>query len=261
MTLTAMRSASVALADSPALFDRWRADRDRDARNELTQRFLPLAHKLARRYLRSSEPYEDLAQVAMLGLVKAVERFDPERGYAFTSFAVPTILGELKRYFRDSGWALHVDRGAQERARRVTAAQQAIGARGGVATVSELAQYLELSEEEVLDGLQTAEAYDTVSLDAPSRGNDEDGLLSRLETIGEHDEALERVDEAATVFAAAKHLPARERMVLHLRFAEDLPQTEIAKRIGVSQMQVSRLLRRSLVRLRELTDEESVEYT
>jgi len=257
MALTASPGASACAADSAALFARWRRYRDRRARDELIQRFLPLAHKLARRYIRSNEPYEDLAQVASLGLVKAVERFDPARGYAFTSLAVPTILGELKRYFRDSSWALHVERGAQERARQITAAQQTISARAGrVPTVGELSQFLELSEEEVLDGLQVAEAYDAVSLDAPPT-SDTDSGASRLETIGEQDEQLELVDEAATIFAAARHLPERERRILYLRFGEDLPQTEIAKRLGVSQMQVSRLLRRSLARLRELTADHS----
>jgi RNA polymerase sigma-B factor len=252
MTLTKTGTPATS-ADSAVLFERWRRYRDRRARDELIQRFLPLAHKLARRYIRSSEPYEDLVQVASLGLVKAVERFDPGRGYAFTSLAVPTILGELKRYFRDSSWALHVERGAQERARQITAAQHTVSARTGrVPTVSELSQYLELSDEEVLEGLQIAEAYDAVSLDAPP-SRDADGGASRLETIGGHDEHLELVDEVATIFAAARHLPQRERQVLYLRFGEDLPQTEIARRIGVSQMQVSRLLRRSLARLRELT--------
>lgn len=253
--LTETSSALTGATDSAALFRRWQQQRDRRARDELVERFLPLAHKLARRYIRSSEPYEDLVQVACLGLVKAVERFDPARGYAFTSLAVPTILGELKRYFRDSSWALHVERGAQERARQITTAQQAISSRTGRApTVSELSQYLEVSEEEVLEGLQTSEAYDAVSLDAPP-ANDGEGIASRMETIGEHDQQLALVDDAATIFAAARHLPIRERQVLYLRFGEDLPQTEIAKRIGVSQMQVSRLLRRSLHRLRELTDD------
>ncbi len=253
--LTDRTGAFTGAADSAALFQRWQLLRDRRARDELVERFLPLAHKLARRYIRSSEPYEDLVQVASLGLVKAVERFDPTRGYAFTSLAVPTILGELKRYFRDSSWALHVERGAQERARQVTSAQQAISSRTGRApTIGELSQYLELSEEDVLEGLQTAEAYDAVSLDAPP-ANDGEGIASRLETLGEQDEHLARVDDAATIFAAAKHLPMRERQVLYLRFGEDLPQTEIATRIGVSQMQVSRLLRRALQRLRELTDD------
>ena len=243
----------VSAADSQELFERWRRDRDREARDELIARFLPLARKLARRYVQSSEPYDDLVQVASLGLVKAVERFDPGRGFAFTSFAVPTIVGELKRYFRDTGWAIHVDRGAQERARKINEARQAISARTGrPPRVDELAQYLELSEEEVLDGLQVAEAYGTVSLDAPLTG-DEDA--SRLDAIGDEDERLGLIDDQATIFAAAKHLPQREREILYLRFGEDLTQSEIAERVGVSQMQVSRLLRRSLQRLRQLTGE------
>ena len=183
MTLTRTRNSAAALADSGTLFRRWRRDRDLRARDELIGRFLPLAHKLARRYVRSSEPYDDLVQVASLGLVKAVERFDPERGYAFTSLAVPTILGELKRYFRDSSWALHVERGAQERARQISAAQQAISARTGrVPTVGELAEYVEMSQEDVVDALQTAEAYDAISLDAP-QASDDDRSATRLDAI------------------------------------------------------------------------------
>jgi RNA polymerase sigma-B factor len=239
---------------SAQLFERWRRHRDRRARDELIERFLPLARKLARRYAQSSEPYEDLVQVASLGLVKAVERFDPARGFAFSSFAVPTIVGELKRYFRDTAWALHVDRGAQEKARKLTEAQQRLSSRTGrMPTVDELAQYLEMTQEEVLDGLQTAEAYGAVSLDAPLSGED-DEEATRLEAIGERDERLELVDDHATIFAAARHLPSREREILYLRFGEDLTQSEIADEVGVSQMQVSRLLRRSLNRLRELTD-------
>lgn len=239
---------------SAQLFARWRHQQDRQARDELIERFLPLARKLARRYVQSSEPYEDLVQVASLGLVKAVERFDPDRGFAFSSFAVPTIVGELKRYFRDTSWALHVDRGAQERARKITDAQQKLSSVSGrMPTVDELAQYLEMSQEEVLDGLQTAEAYGAISLDAPlSSEADEEG--SRLDALGEADERLELVDDHATIFAAARHLPTREREILYLRFGEDLTQSEIADRVGVSQMQVSRLLRRSLHRLRELTE-------
>jgi RNA polymerase sigma-B factor len=258
MAVTAITRASAAAAGSAELFCRWRRRADRTARDELIERFLPFARKLARRYVPSSESYEDLVQVASLGLVKAVERFDPDRGFAFTSFAVPTIVGELKRYFRDSGWALHVDRGAQELARKVIDGQQKISAQTGhPPTVGELAQYLEMSEEEVLDGLQTAEAYDAISLDAPLQGGD-DGTATRLEAIGNSDDRLEMVDDHATIFAAARHLPQREREILYLRFGEDLTQTEIADRVGVSQMQVSRLLRKSLHRLRELTDDRGV---
>jgi RNA polymerase sigma-B factor len=253
----ALLSRAPAATESVVLFRRWRRFSDRAARDELIARYLPLARKLARRYMTSSEPYDDLVQVASLGLVKAVERFDPDRGFAFTSFAVPTIVGELKRYFRDSGWALHVDRAAQERARKVLDAQGKVSARTGrPPTVSELAQYLEMSEEDVLYGLQTAEAYDTVSLDAPVSGSgDTDGVVSRLESFGGGDYRLSLVDDQATIYAAAKHLPQREREILFLRFGADLTQTEIAERVGVSQMQVSRLLRRSLQRLRDLTDD------
>ena len=240
---------------SAQLFERWRHHQDRQAREELIERFLPLARKLARRYAQSSEPYEDLVQVACLGLVKAVERFDPDRGFAFSSFAVPTIVGELKRYFRDTAWALHVDRGAQERARKITDAQQKLSSRTGrMPTVDELAQYLELGQEEVLEGLQTAEAYGAVSLDAPLSSED-DEESSRLDALGQEDRRLGLVDDHATIFAAARHLSTREREILYLRFGEDLTQSEIADRVGVSQMQVSRLLRRSLHRLRELTDQ------
>jgi RNA polymerase sigma-B factor len=252
MPLTTSGRAHAAIVDSAELFARWHRRGDRRARDELIERFLPLARRLARRYISSSEPYDDLVQVASLGLVKAVERFDPSKGFAFTSFAVPTIVGELKRYFRDSGWALHVDRGAQERARKISDAQQKISAGTGRApTVSKLAQYLELSEEEVLDGLQTAAAYDAISLDAPLA--DDGGATSRIDMIGDEDDRLDMVDDQATIFAAARHLPRRERQILFLRFGADLTQTEIAERVGVSQMQVSRLLRRSLHRLRELT--------
>jgi RNA polymerase sigma-B factor len=255
MAMTPSVGVPVRAAPSSDLFVRWRRSRDRRARDELIERFLPLARKLARRYVPSSEPYEDLVQVASLGLVKAVERFDPDRGFAFTSFAVPTVVGELKRYFRDTGWALHVDRGAQERARKVIDAQNEISRRTGhTPAIDELAQYLEVSQEEVLEGLQTAEAYGAISLDAPVAGDDE-GTPSRLEAIGDEDERLERVHRQATIFAAAKCLPERERRILFLRFGEDLTQSEIADRVGVSQMQVSRLLRRSLRRLRDLTDD------
>jgi RNA polymerase sigma-B factor len=252
MSMTVMSSATVG---SDELFVKWSEHGDVPARDALIERFLPLARKLARRYAGSNEPYDDLVQVASLGLVKAVERFDPSRGFAFTSFAVPTIVGELKRYFRDTAWALHVDRGAQERARRIAEARREVSSRQGRSpTVTELAEYLECSEEEILDGLQTAEAYDTVSLDAPRAGEDGESER-RLDALGTEDDRLIRVDDEATVFAAAQYLPERERRILYLRFGEDLTQAEIADQVGVSQMQVSRLLRKSVRRLQELTQE------
>ena len=247
----AVTSPTVGAVGSTELFHRFHEHHDVGDRDELIERFLPLARNLARRYAGSNEPYDDLVQVASLGLVKAVERFDPTRGFAFTSFAVPTILGELKRYFRDSAWALHVDRSAQELTRKIAEARRVITREQGRSpTIGELAEYLECSEERVLDGLQIAEAYDTVSLDAP-RGDDSDNE-NRLEGLGGQDARLDLVDEQATVFAAAQHLPERERRILYLRFGEDMTQAEIARVVGVSQMQVSRLLRKSVQRLRDI---------
>src|ERR1700760_2052050 len=163
-----METLALTRTDSEELFVRWQQHHDQRAREELVDRFLPLARKLARRYAGAREPFDDLVQVASLGLVKAVDRFDTSRGTAFSSFAVPTILGELKRYFRDLGWSVHVPRGAQERAVKVEEAQQQLSARSGRApTVTEMAEYLELSIEEGLEALETSRAHHASSLDAP----------------------------------------------------------------------------------------------
>lgn len=241
--------------ESAELFRRWSKHHDRQAREELVKRFMPLARKLAHRYRGAHEPYDDLFQVASLGLVKAIDRYDSERGTAFTSFAVPTILGELKRYFRDLGWSVHVPRGAQERALKVEEAQQKLILKHGRSpSVPQLAEYLELSIEEVLDGLETAVAHHSVSLDAPQ--TDEDGTPATLATsIGEEDVRFEQVDDGLTIATAARQLPLSERRVLHYRFVEDLTQTQIAEQIGVSQMQVSRILRRALAKLGEVVGE------
>jgi RNA polymerase sigma-B factor len=235
-------------------FIRWQQRGDRTARDELVQRFTPLARSLARRYGRSSEPFEDLLQVALLGLVKALDRFDPERGSHFPSFAVPTILGEMRRYFRDSGWAVHMPRGTQERALRVRDAQERMtNEHGRAPTVGQLAEYLEFDTEDVLDALQALQAYETVSLDASPPGRDEEAMTLG-DAIGHEDDRYELIELDATLGVALVQLPECERQILHLRFVEDLTQTEIAARIGVSQMQVSRLLRRSLDQLRALSD-------
>jgi RNA polymerase sigma-B factor len=251
---TGTTSARRSTEDLEPLFRAWQQDGDRRAREALVARFTPLARSLARRYDRSSEPFEDLLQVAMLGLLKAIERFDPDRGNAFASFAVPTILGEMRRYFRDSGWSVHVPRSLKERSLQVGEAQEALTReRGRAPTVGELATYLELSVEEVGEALQTARAYDVTSLDAPRCGEDGESQ-SYEETIGQTDRRYELVELDATISSAIDEIPARERRILHMRFVEELTQAEIAARIGISQMQVSRLLRRSLDRLRALTD-------
>ena len=228
-------------------------DGDQAAREALVRRFMPLARSLARRYDRSSEPFEDLLQVASLGLLKALDRFDPALGHPFASFAVPTILGEMRRHFRDAGWSVHVPRGSQERALKVRDAQERLAnAHGRAPTVNELAQYLELSTEEVIDALQAIQAYESLSLDAPRPGAT-DEATSYGDAMGEEDARYELVELDATVSAVLGRIPAREREILRMRFVEDLTQTEIADRVGISQMQVSRLLRRSLDQLRALT--------
>jgi RNA polymerase sigma-B factor len=253
-----MERLAMPRTDSNELFVRWQKHGDQRAREELVDRFLPLARKLARRYAGPREPFEDLMQVASLGLVKAVDRFDTERGTAFSSFAVPTILGELKRYFRDLGWAVHVPRGAQEHALKVEEAQQQLTTKTGrPPSVQELAQFLEMSMDDVLDALETASAHHSTSLDAPrDDGEEESGSLA--DAFGKEDERFELVEASATISAAARELSGRERRVLLLRFVEDMTQTQIAEQIGVSQMQVSRILRRALARLRELTDDDEL---
>jgi RNA polymerase sigma-B factor len=239
--------------DLEQLFARWQRQRDQAAREALVRRFMPLTRSLARRYDRSSEPFEDLLQVASVGLLKALDRFDPARGHSFPSFAVPTILGEMRRYFRDCGWSVHVPRGDQERALKVRDAQETLtNEHGHAPTVNQLAVYLELDAEQVIDALQATQAYEALSLDAPRPGA-EDEATTFGDSMGHEDERYEMVELDATIVAAIKHIPARERAMLHMRFVEDLTQTEIAARVGISQMQVSRLLRRSLDQLRALT--------
>src|SRR5436190_2110233 len=185
--------------DSENLFVRWQKSGDQRAREELVNRFLPLARNLARRYAGAREPFDDLLQVASLGLVKAIDRFDVDRGAAFSSFAVPTILGELKRYFRDLGWSVHVPRGAQEQALKVQEAHERLTTKTGrPPTVNELAEYLELSVEDVLDALETAAAHHSTSLDAPREDrNDESGSL--VDIFGEEDHRYDLVDETVTI--------------------------------------------------------------
>ncbi len=231
----------------------WRDRSQPAARAALVERFMPLARSLARRYERSSEPLGDLVQVASLGLLKAIDRFDPERGNAFVSFAVPTILGELRRYFRDCCWDVHVPRGAQERTLKLEEAERRLTSDlGRPPSVAQLAQYLELDGEQVLDAMAAGHAYDALSLDAPRTSPSGEKATTYGEQLGALDERYELIDEAVTIAGALEHVTPRERLVLQLRFAEDLTQSEIAERIGVSQMQVSRLLRRALERLRIL---------
>jgi RNA polymerase sigma-B factor len=237
------------------LFCRLRREEDCAAREELIKRFMPLARKLARRYARSSEPYEDLIQVASLALVKAVDRFDPDRGTSFQAFAIPTILGDLRRYFRDCAWSVHVPRGAQERALAIDhASDRLTNLNGRPPTVQEIASFIEASPEEILDGLYASQAYDTLSLDAPRGTGEEDGDATLVDALGAEDERYELIEADLAVASALHAVPDREREILRLRFVEEMTQSEIAARMGISQMQISRLLRRSLTQLRGLAD-------
>jgi RNA polymerase sigma-B factor len=227
---------------------------DQAAREELVSRLLPLARRMARRYRRSDEPLDDLVQVATLGLIKAIDRFDPARETAFSSYAVPTMLGELKRYFRDNGWAVHVPRGMQERVMQVDNAVKDLSRRlGRSPSAAEVAEALGLSSEQVLEAMEAASAYDAVSLESYRFGDDGDGE-TYAESIGMEDDRFELVEYGAAIAPTLAALPGRDRIVLHLRFVEDLTQAEIAERVGVSQMHVSRLIRRALERLRTVAE-------
>lgn len=242
------------LEDDRRLLIRYHRHGDRAARDELVERLLPLAKRMARRYKRSDEPFDDLVQVATLGLIKAIDRFDPARETAFSSYAVPTMLGELKRYFRDNGWAVHVPRGMQERVMAVDGAVRELSrGLGRSPSVAEIAESMSTSAEHVLEAMEASSAYDAVSLDAFRFGEDGEGE-TYAESIGFDDERFDLVEYGATIAPTLRALPVRDRIVLHLRFSEDLTQAEIAERVGVSQMHVSRLIRRALDRLRSVAE-------
>jgi RNA polymerase sigma-B factor len=227
-----------------------RRDAREAAREELTRRFLPLARKLAARYRSANEPFEDLVQVASLGLLRAIDRFDPDRGVPFMSYAIPTVLGELRRHFRDTGWAVRVPRGAQELALRADrTSREMTDQLGRPPRVDELATFMRLEIEDVLDALQAGQARYGMSLQAPANNTEPDS-----ETIGDtlsaEDERYALVDTRIDLTARIRRLPYLERKALVLRVGRDLKQREIAEHLGCSQMQVSRLLDRATTRLK-----------
>ncbi len=236
-------------------FQEFAATREHSLRDQLIEAHLGLAEYLARRFSNRGEPLDDLVQVASLGLVKAVERFDPGRGLEFTTFATPTIVGELKRHFRDKGWAVRVPRRVQELHLRVTGVVDELQLElGRSPTVAEIAVRAGTSEDEVIEAVDAGSAYRSASLDA-GRGDDEEspGLLGQL---GGLDPELLRAEGRAGLSPLIAELPQREQLMLYLRFYEGKTQSEIADRLGISQMHVSRLLSRSLDRLRELAEEQ-----
>src|SRR5215217_2361704 len=231
------------------LLVRYHAHGDLAAREELVERFLPLARDLALRYTYTDQPFDDLLQVASLGLIKAIDRFEPDRGTKFTSYAAPTILGELKRHFRDKGWALHVPRDLQERTLAVSRETEVLSKTlGRSPKVREVAAALGCTVEEVLEAQEAAAGYEAASLDAPT-ARDDDEAAPLVDMMGGEDSAYELVESRDAIASTWRALPEVERQVLELRFMHDLTQREIGEQIGYSQMHVSRLLRRALNRL------------
>jgi len=219
-------------------------------RDALVEGHLPLVEYLARRFAGRGEPLDDLVQVATIGLIKAIDRFDPERGVEFSTYATPTIAGEIKRHFRDKGWAVRVPRRLQELKLALTRATSDLTQELNRApTVAELAKHLKLSEEEILEGLESAHAYSTVSLDAPDSDDDDGPAVS--DSLGMVDDALEGVEYRESLKPLLEALPPREKRILVLRFFGGMTQSQIAAELGISQMHVSRLLARTLAKLRE----------
>jgi RNA polymerase sigma-B factor len=234
----------------PDLWRRWSEDRDLDAREELVGHYLPVARRTARRYAGVAEPYDDLAQVASLALLKAVDRFDPSLGTPFLGYAKPTILGELKRHFRDKVWMVRAPRSLHDLLLRVERASEDLTLETGrVPTVAAIAARLEVEPSDVLEALEFQHDRSPVSLDLPPKDAGEDGWTP--EWLGTEDGRYEDVEDRVALLAALATLEAREAEILRLRFFDELPQVRIAERLGCSQMQVSRVLRRALEGLRQ----------
>ena len=246
------------LADEGDLLRRFNRTRDPEVREELVRRFMPLARSLAMRYRSGSEPTDDLIQVASLGLIGAIDRFDPERGVPFPAFAAPTILGELRRHFRDRVWALRVPRGLQE---RIAAVDEAIAKLSGSLerspSIREVATHLAIDEGDVLEAIEASEARRTISLDQPTSSVDSESAPI-AERLGDEDPSFELVEHRAAIQEGIAELSELEREVLRLRFVEDLTQSKIAEQIGYSQMHVSRLIRKAVERLRKAAREPSI---
>jgi RNA polymerase sigma-B factor len=219
-------------------------------RERVIELYIPLAAYLARRFRNRGEPYDDLTQVAVIGLIKTVDGYDPERGVEFASYAIPTIVGELKRHFRDKGWSVRVPRRLQElKLELAKAVGELTQQLQRSPTVVDLAEHLGISEDEVLSGLDTANAYSALSLHTPVAGQETGPEV--MDLLGDEDPALQGVEDRATLRPLIRQLPAREQKIIGLRFFGNLTQSQIAKEIGISQMHVSRLLARSLKQLRE----------
>jgi RNA polymerase sigma-B factor len=237
------------------LFERYSDDRDRLDRDAIVERFLPLARHLAARYQRPDEPFDDVFQVACYALVKAVDRFDVQRGVAFSSYAVPTISGEIKRHFRDRTWAVRVPRDLQDLALKVDCVIGELTRQlARPPTVDEIARAIDREPEDVLDAMAASGAYRATSLETPRASGDDAAGETLGEALGTTDDGFARAEQRALLDALLRSLTKREREVVRLRFEEDLTQADIGARIGVSQMQVSRVLRQAIARLRTIAE-------
>lgn len=233
------------------MFKTFKESGDIGLRDELIESHLYLVEHLARRFRNRGEPLEDLVEVGVIGLIKAIDRFDPYREIQFTTFATPTIVGELKRHFRDQLWSIRVPRRLQELDLKVNHAIESLTQRlERSPTIDEIAAYLQVTSEEVIEGLESSKAYIPISLDSSS-SSDPDKEVSLLEFMGHEDPSLVTLDDRAALSDAVARLSTQEKRLLYLRFVKDLTQSEIAAQLGISQMHVSRLLRRTLQTLRE----------
>jgi RNA polymerase sigma-B factor len=235
-----------------ALLRRYHEEGDLAAREQLIEQYMSLVRSLARRYSYRGEQLEDLVQIGAIGLIKAIDRFDVNRGVELTTYATPNIIGEIKRHFRDRGWSVRVPRGLQELNIQLSRLiEELTVTHGRSPTIAELAKAAEVSEEEVLEALESGRAYSSLSLSAGSGGHDDDGELDPLESLGTEEHQYEVSEDRAVLAPGFRVLDERERKILHLRFFEGLTQSQIAQQVGISQMHVSRLIRRSLEKIRE----------
>ena len=238
-------------ANDRDLLRRYHEQGDRAARQQLIERYMTLVRSLARRYASRGEQLDDLVQIGAIGLIKAIDRFDINRGVELTTYATPNIIGEIKRHFRDHGWAVRVPRGLQELSiQLMRVVENLTGSLGRSPTIPELAEATGASEEEVLEALESSRAYSPLSLSVGSSGGDDDDELDPLESIGADDHEYEISEDRVVLEPGMRVLDERERLILRLRFYEGLTQSQIAQQVGISQMHVSRLIRRALEKAR-----------
>jgi RNA polymerase sigma-B factor len=237
--------------DDKVLLRKYHEEGDLAARDQLIEQYMSLVRSLARRYAYRGEQLDDLVQIGAIGLIKAIDRFDLDRGVELTTYATPNIIGEIKRHFRDKGWSVRVPRGLQELSVQLSRLVEQLTVQlGRSPTIAEIAKEAGVEEEQVLEALESGRAYSSVSLSAGSIG-DEDGDLDPLETLGTEEHEYEVSEDRAVLEPGFRVLDERERRILHLRFFEGLTQSQIAQQIGISQMHVSRLIRRALEKIRD----------